>query len=243
MSARVTIIGKVKDFRKIKHPEKDHVTLYGLDFIEGGQGLAPRHLPVPSEVHYTVLLNERQMNKLRRSLGDKTPIGQTLFLEGEINLDLPLSLVVGEIGILAFKIGPYQVNEQELVQTNLLEDLEMVDDFYQASEAPQDNNMTVCIEEIQIPVDMQKKLPLPKKVNEIVRYYQSTGNLDKPITVSKTKEGLTLKDGYARYIAAKELGLKNISIVLNALQFALFHDYILDFLTDINLWESLLDLC
>lgn len=60
------------------------------------------------------------------------------------------------------------------------------------------------ITDIKVPSIFLNTPPNSKKIKKCKDYYNEHGEFDKPITISKN--GI-LVDGYARYVAAKELGV------------------------------------
>ena len=55
------------------------------------------------------------------------------------------------------------------------------------------------------------KAPNTKKVEDMVKYYEDHGELDRPIYVSCDNKQYYLKDKYLRYYTARKLGLKSIA--------------------------------
>lgn len=68
----------------------------------------------------------------------------------------------------------------------------------------------VKLEEIRIPKSFLKTQPSREKVEKFKQQYQQTGNFEGRIKVKENT--MTLVDGYARYMAAKELGLEEIEV-------------------------------
>lgn len=67
----------------------------------------------------------------------------------------------------------------------------------------------ILLSEIIIPEDFKLTPPARNKVENFINYYKIHKKFDKPISVD---ENLKLKNGYARYIAAKELHLNIVSV-------------------------------
>lgn len=63
------------------------------------------------------------------------------------------------------------------------------------------------INDIRIPLSYTTKSPAKGKLKEITDFYKSNGKLDKPIKLSKNN---VLIDGYARYMALRNLGVIDI---------------------------------
>lgn len=68
----------------------------------------------------------------------------------------------------------------------------------------------ICL--INIPDSFAKTKPRREKIDDAIEYYNKHGEFDKPVAI-KAKSYM-LKDGYKRYVAAKELGLKSIKVLL-----------------------------
>lgn len=69
---------------------------------------------------------------------------------------------------------------------------------------------TLALSEISIPAPFKKTKPNREKINALKEYIQKTGTLDQTIIVHpKTR---MLVDGFARYLAAKELGMNEVPV-------------------------------
>ncbi len=69
---------------------------------------------------------------------------------------------------------------------------------------------TLALSEISIPAPFKKTMPRREKIESLKAHIQKTGTLDQTIIVHpKTR---TLVDGFARYLAAKELGVKEVPV-------------------------------
>jgi len=79
----------------------------------------------------------------------------------------------------------------------------------------QDNSMKrVNLRLIEILNDFKETPPAEYKVEWHVNYYLKSKSFDKPIVVEKNaRDCLVLKNGYARYLAAKQLGLEYVEVV------------------------------
>jgi len=69
---------------------------------------------------------------------------------------------------------------------------------------------TINIDEIIIPDSFNYHLPKDSKINSIINYYNKNKKFDRLIKVNSNN---VIIDGFARYLAAKKLGLKNIDVV------------------------------
>ena len=68
----------------------------------------------------------------------------------------------------------------------------------------------IPIEEINIPSCFLEHPPSENKVRNVIRYYRRNGVFDKPIILDK---GNVLRNGYARYLAAVQMGLEEVPYV------------------------------
>lgn len=68
----------------------------------------------------------------------------------------------------------------------------------------------IAIADIIVPDEFIKHPPKENKTRNIERYYRRNGVWDKPIILGK---GNVLRDGYARYLVAKKLGLEEVPYV------------------------------
>lgn len=108
MSAKITITGEVKNIRKIPDPNnknpKNPIYWNLLEMKEAGSPNSPKNLPRAEPISYTVIMNDKQYNKLLNTakeygFGIK---GERILIQGEITLDLPMS-IINEIGVITFQ--------------------------------------------------------------------------------------------------------------------------------------------
>ena len=69
---------------------------------------------------------------------------------------------------------------------------------------------TINIDKIIIPNSFNHHLPKDSKINSIINYYNKNKKFDRLIKVNSNN---VIIDGFARYLAAKKLGLKNIDVI------------------------------
>lgn len=70
---------------------------------------------------------------------------------------------------------------------------------------------------ISIPEDFLSTPPRREKVLDVIEYYKLYGKIKKPIVVRKHPHAnmmYILKDGYARYLAAQDLGLEKVEVLV-----------------------------
>lgn len=69
----------------------------------------------------------------------------------------------------------------------------------------------IDVDKVYIPRDFINHPPKKEKIDRVVCFYNHYGIFDSPITIKLDAKGnKILKDGYARYIAAKKLGVTQI---------------------------------
>lgn len=72
------------------------------------------------------------------------------------------------------------------------------------------NVIEIRLNKIKILNDFKKTPPKEYKIQDAIQNYKIKGKFDKPITINKDK---VLIDGYARYLAAVSLGLKQVEVI------------------------------
>jgi len=97
MPAKVKITGAPVKVREATLNDKP---IYCLDYVQGGKSVPPRGLPKPTQVNTTVILNAKQWRK-NFSTKKELPF---LVIEGEVTLDVPMSVLNGEFAVIAFKV-------------------------------------------------------------------------------------------------------------------------------------------
>lgn len=69
----------------------------------------------------------------------------------------------------------------------------------------------IDVDKVYIPRDFMNHPPKKEKIDRVICFYNYYGIFDSPITIKLDAKGnKILKDGYARYIAAKKLGVTQI---------------------------------
>lgn len=107
--------------------------------------------------------------------------------------------------ILPDKAGPVLENS---LSDNYISEVKPV--ICEIDMAEEKEKIEVCLlNEILIPKDFLDTPPAEDKIQEIISYFYKHGRLDKPIKVVRQ---IILTDGYKHYLAAKELGLKEIKV-------------------------------
>lgn len=119
---RIKLSGPIRKYRKIKHPldkKKSNVFWHLFEMVEEGSPAAPKNLPKASKISFTVILNDRQFNKLTNDLDEYDLKLQkaNIYIEGEMTLDLPLDIVEGEIGVIAYEVKSIDASKLKASET------------------------------------------------------------------------------------------------------------------------------
>ena len=72
------------------------------------------------------------------------------------------------------------------------------------------NKIIIKLNKIVISKEFKRTKPKQEKIDKIIQIYNIKGSFDKHIVINKNK---LLIDGYARYIAAMQLGLKSVEVM------------------------------
>ena len=70
--------------------------------------------------------------------------------------------------------------------------------------------ISIDMKEIKIPKKYRTHIPAQKKLDDLIAHYNQHQQFDTPIIVKRDGDHFVLKDKYARYYAAKQLGLRRI---------------------------------
>lgn len=111
MAAKVDVTGDIFKIRKMKSPKgKDWVM---LEIKTGGSPAQAKDLFPASLVHFTLICNQRQFNKLQNEMqehGLQLRAGSMIYAKCEFNIDLPMTYVDGDIGLNVFMMQSIEVN-------------------------------------------------------------------------------------------------------------------------------------
>ncbi|MCL6639157.1 MAG: ParB/RepB/Spo0J family partition protein [Firmicutes bacterium] len=212
MSAKITVIGKAIDVRQVESPVKKGLNITCFEIETGGSPTTPKGLPHASVIHYTVLVNDRQYAKLRMELEELslTVKEATLVVHGELNLDLPMDVVQGEIGVIAFHVT--------VVEAAGGAGRKVPEPAREAGGTPNTGAEPVPValsrRQITIPEELKRNPPQREQVEKVIAYYKKHLALEEPIKVLKTGNGWLLVDGYTKYMAAGELGLSEVPVIV-----------------------------
>lgn len=207
-------------------------------------------------IQYSVLLMEGVYNKFKKSVlkeidDDDQLVGSTVNILGVPTLDLPMSVVEGDIGVLAFEIQLLKTNDPTLItllskkevdtkskiktlntevgtlrqqinqlkrehhrrKTNFgatMRDMIKKLGYYRRSSFQHVHQyFEVTVNELQIPEYFTD--PRPEKVFLAIEHYHTHGELPE-IVVRNFKRKWLLVDGYAKFLAAQELGLEKVTV-------------------------------
>lgn len=94
---------------------KDHNSpkVYSFDMEESGSPAAPKYLPKGSKILFTVFINEKQLRK--SGLEEANFQDNKIMVQGEIVVDLEMSVCPGELGVTAnqLQIIPSRDKQEE----------------------------------------------------------------------------------------------------------------------------------
>ncbi|MDX8367161.1 plasmid stabilization protein [Cytobacillus sp. IB215665] len=191
MAHKITLTGKAtSELRKMKNRD-----VFTFDMKENGSPQAPKGLPSSEFIDYTVFINKKQFNKLKIEQDDFQ--NHKLLIQGEPTLNVPMDECPGEIGVVCFQIQvlePKNKKEVEAIPKN----------------APAGTEAYEDIGKITIPDDFQKTAPRKEKLAEKIAYIDNNGTIDEPISIDKNT--YMLKDGYSRFLAAKERDFAKVPV-------------------------------
>ena len=100
------VTGAIKEIVKKSSPDKK-ATWHCLNIESGGSPAAPKGLPAASKMTFTCILNDKQMNRLKAQMeevGLTLGRGSKILVRGEQNIDLPTSIITGDMGLVAFQV-------------------------------------------------------------------------------------------------------------------------------------------
>jgi len=207
MPHRMILTGKpITPLRK--HKQKN---IFTFEMREGGKKIAPpKGLPNTEEIYYTVYCNLRQIN---RAKVDKEKFMDTiLVIDGEPTFRMPKNEVNGQMAIITrLMMVLKETGEEE--QEDMGEVLE--GEFSTESEQAEDREPSVQeipISSIVIPEEFKKFVPRREKLEAKMEFIRKNKKLEKPLQVRR--EDYLLLDGYASYLAAAELGMSHVEVLL-----------------------------
>lgn len=201
-----------------KSPLRPLDPIFAFDMTESS-GPIPKGLPKPeNSITYTVFITKKQLKKIEDTL-DKFETTKYM-IQGEPTLDVSVSDCPGEIGVLCttIQVIPDKKKEpssDERESTTIDEDSSVETPSVPVSneEIAATNSIgysQLPLNSIKIPDEFLQKTPRREKVLDKIQFIQDTGKLDEPIILDETN---TLVDRYTRYLAAKELRLKQVEVI------------------------------
>lgn len=117
MPQKITLTGKpTSELRVVKAmmgKEHNAPKVYSFDMEESGSPNAAKYLPKGSSIHFTVFVNEKQFKKA--GLEESNFQDNKLLVQGELVLDLDLTLCPGEMGVTTNQlqiIAPKEAQEE-----------------------------------------------------------------------------------------------------------------------------------
>lgn len=227
MPIKITVTGKPVAIRQAVYQNN---TVVCLDFEEGGSVNPPKGLPQASTLTTTVLMNQKQWNKLLKSVkeaGETIKTAHKFLIQGEINVDLPMDIVEGDMGITAFQ-AQYLPQAEKSKDEKPSKDEENKPSLEEKKVEKGNNNskeimiknksfvvleeLDLSLQNIKIPETFLSINPKPEKVQNNIKHYKRNGKFNGEIVVIKEQNDWLLIDGYAKYVAAKEMNLSSLNV-------------------------------
>ena len=189
---------------------------FRFEMEEGGSPAPPKGLPPASVLTFSVFVAK----KAGKKLGFPRQPDPRLLVPGELVADVPLSECPGEIGVITFQV------EELLAKETLVPDHPSTVPAppIRPKVAPRQPSAgfrpdlsaypVVPLEQIAIPDAFLRTPPSAPRTAELQAQIQEQGQLDEPLVVERTVEppGYLLKDGYRRYLIARQLGWTTVPV-------------------------------
>lgn len=86
--------------------------VYSFDMQESGSSAAAKYLPKSSSILFTVFINEKQLRKAGLEEGNFQ--GNKIMVQGDLVIDLEMSVCPGELGVTANQIQVIQPKESPM---------------------------------------------------------------------------------------------------------------------------------
>ncbi len=214
MGAKITLTGRPTG------PIVETSQYFRFEMEEGGSPAPPKGLSPASVLTFSVFVAK----KAGKKLGFPRQPDHRLLVQGELVADLPLSECPGEIGVIALKV------EELLAKESLVPDNpsaapappirpEVAPRHPSAGSRPDLSAYPVVpLEQIAIPDAFLRTPPSAPRTAELQAQIREQGQLDEPLVVERTVEppGYLLKDGYRRYLIARQLGWTTVPVQMEA---------------------------
>ena len=210
MAAKITLTGR---------PTGPIVTTphyFRFEMKEGGSPAPPKGLPRASVITFTVWVAANAGKKLGLP---RQPVHR-LLVQGELVADLPISECPGGLGVIAFQVEELLAKEALVpdhpsavpalpIHPEVTPRQPSAESWPDLSAYP-----VVPLEQIAIPDAFQRTSPNAQRTAELQMQVQKWGQLDEPVVVERTVEppGYLLKDGYRRYLIARQLGWTTVPV-------------------------------
>lgn len=195
MPHKITLTGKATSgLRK-------NYKYFTFDMIESGSKGAPKGLPKSTKIHYTVFVNQKQLNKA--GVTKDNICKEKLMIQGEPTLDVPMDQCPGEVAVTCFQIQTIQPKEKKEETKKSVQ------------EAIPEGSKLVDINSIVIPEAFLNSSPNPEKLKEKKDTLTKEKQFKKPILIDPKTDQLI--DGYTWYLVAKELNYKEVPVCFGEL--------------------------
>lgn len=230
LSVKIGLIGEIKGVSRKKINDKIIMCLE-IDcksMKNTHQQLRTIMINDSDPIHYTVIVREKIYNKLVKEMNDTTDnlLGKEIYVIGVPVLDLPMSIVEGEIGIFAYHLEDaiekkIEIRSSAILKKNALSELQIIkpklekkimkleSKIFSLENQNQSVTFWIDVDEIECP----NKSAYEPKVNEAVDYYKSNGHFPGEIRVKIKDNQWFVADGYSKLVAAKRLSLKRVKVI------------------------------
>ena len=214
MAAKITLTGRPTG------PIVETSQYFRFEMEEGGSPAPPKGLPSASVMAFSVFVAK----KAGKKLGFPRLPAQRLLVQGELVADLSLSECPGEIGVIAFKIEELlpkedrESGQESAVPAPPIRPAAVPRQPSAGSGPNLSAYPVVPLEQIAIPDAFLRTPPSAPRTAELQAQIREQGQLDEPLVVERTVEplGYLLKDGYRRYLIARQLGWTMVPVQVEA---------------------------
>ncbi|MFD2328773.1 hypothetical protein ACFSR7_05870 [Cohnella sp. GCM10020058] len=195
MTTRFNLTGVVEEVKTIPHPDSPAGNLYLLIFQEDGPSEIHEGLPLPGRVKISVTLSQNMYSTMQAQYHEMGAAieGSTVAFAGWISASLSWE----HGGIVFIPSGVNSISYQM---------------FKDPKPKIQEDKLLWPERRIIVPDEFLRNPPKQEKLQAAQNFISEHGQMEKPCEVELDADGqrVHLKDGYAKFLAAKRLGHKFI---------------------------------
>ncbi|MCI0184853.1 ParB N-terminal domain-containing protein [Sulfoacidibacillus ferrooxidans] len=208
MAANIIVTGPI--FREATK----HTTYYTVEIKEKGSSAPAKGLPAGNEIIFTIFVSLQSATRIHL---DKLPLGEHLWVQGELVTDRPTSECPSGIGVIALHVDLLPAkNKREAPKQQNHPDPHHPIDLHGVQQVKQKEPFMISIDQLQIPERFLTTILNRKKTQALELRVQKTGELDQPIQVEIKNKDYWIIDGYRRYVVAKQLHWEQVPILVVA---------------------------